>query len=570
MGGLRFDGSTESGWIIDSVNSIETTNIHEFLEAVKDIPDRSRITITYYSIADIHCKSMTVLDVDRHWSRLRLATRNDSNGLWDFQNFDEVKPELPILTLSATFPPLDKALGPSQKILFSLVKVSMALPIRIEGFSKNRTSGSGLVIDIENGLVIVGRNIVPYGLGDISLTFIDSIIIPCQVHYLHPTLNIVILKFDVTLIGTTPIKSAPISDAPILQGHKITLVAYTNNSRTICTQTTVTEISPVVIPPNINPRFRAINFGFILVIVDAVTIDSPVSQQCSSGVLTDSNGDVQGLWLSFTGDRNASSGKDNEYYLGLDVRPFVRMILASYRVNRGLKMYGMAAEFSPVPISQCRTMGLSEKWVHRIEKTVNLSSTRRVLFMVRRVEAGSGTSTVLKNLDLVISVNGVLATQLSTLDLVSDMADTPTESVLAVVIRSKVELELNVPCIEMSGATTDHIVIWAGATFQSPHKAVLQQSKSVFSGVYCVARAKGSPAYAHGICPTQWITHVNDVPTPTLAAFAACCRSLCDLTYARIRTMSFDQFPAVISVKTGDHYWPMSELKRDERGWRVV
>lgn len=223
-GTFRLDGQAESGWIIDSVNTVPTPDLDSFINAVKDIPDRERVPVTYHSIVDVHNKCLMVVNIERHWSKFRMAVRNDVTGYWDFTQLGNAIPSRELKPLNATFIELNKTLGPAQDILRSLAKITVVLACKLEGFPHTKRSGSGLVIDAVNGLIIVGRNILPYNMGDIHITFADSLVIPGQVAFIHPTENIALIKYDPKLIGTTPVKSAPISDLPLSQGDKVTLV----------------------------------------------------------------------------------------------------------------------------------------------------------------------------------------------------------------------------------------------------------------------------------------------------------------------------------------------------------
>jgi pro-apoptotic serine protease NMA111 len=122
-------------------------------------------------------------------------------------------------------------------------------------------------LDAEKGLIVVGRSIVPFNMGDVSITVADSLIIPATVVYLHPTHNLTFLSYDPTLLGGTPVRSAEWADAgggegkALVQGYKVMLVALNHNYKPVCIETMVTDISSVTIPQNSTPRFRAINFG---------------------------------------------------------------------------------------------------------------------------------------------------------------------------------------------------------------------------------------------------------------------------------------------------------------------
>lgn len=79
------------------------------------------------------------------------------------------------------------------------------------------------MVDAERGLVVLGRNIVPFALGDLSITFADSIVIPGKVEFLHPTHNVAMISYDPRLLGDTPVQSAQLSDTPLVQGMIIQL-----------------------------------------------------------------------------------------------------------------------------------------------------------------------------------------------------------------------------------------------------------------------------------------------------------------------------------------------------------
>ncbi|KAJ3271206.1 hypothetical protein HDV01_006995 [Terramyces sp. JEL0728] len=489
VGMLRLDGSADSGWIISAVDTIPVSTLDEFIAAIKDIPDKARVPITYFSIVDIHCKCVSIVNIDRHWNTFRLAVRNDTTGLWDFKEFGDPNPPKPLEILNASFPELDSSLDVSRFILHSLVKITMHIPFRIDGFPKSKKTGAGLVVDAEKGLVIVSRNVVPFMIGDVTVTIAESIVVPGYIEFLHPTQNIALVSYDPRSIGTTPVKTAPISKIPLSQGHKVSLVAFNHSQRPVCILTTVTDIAPVTIPPNITPRFRAINF-------DAISLDTPLASQCSSGAITDQHGHVQGL----------------------------------------------AAEFSSCHLAQCREMGLSQKWATEIERV----SPRRQLLMVRRTQMGSLTATVLKELDIILTIDG---------EIITNMA--PMVNVL--LIRDKKEVQVQVPTTVMDGDVIDRLVCWSGALLQEPHRAVLFQSTQLPSQVYVTGRTRGSPAFGHGIASTQWITHVNNQPTPTLTDFLSVVKDLKTGTYAQIKTISFDMVPCLIGVR----------IVRTKDGWKI-
>ncbi|KAG0333575.1 hypothetical protein BG004_000771 [Podila humilis] len=554
-GMFRFEGP-DRGWLLSSIDNHPIHTLDDFIQVMQGIPDRERIPVVYYSIADVHTTSVAVVQVERHWSRFRLAVRNDKTGIWDFTNLGTPLPPKAIVPSTARFLELDESLGPAKELFSSMVKVSYYMPCRIDGFPKSRKYGAGLVVDAERGLIVVSRNIVPFAMGDLSVTIADSIIVPGKVMYLHPTHNIAIISYNPADIGGTPIRSAKISPINLVQGHQVSLVAFNHNQRPICLKTVVTDITSVTIPHNGTPRFRGIN-------LDAITLDTPLAQQCSSGVLADSEGRVQGLWLSYLGERNAS-GRDNEYHLGLHISTIMPILQP---MQQGLypKLRNLNIEVMPVQMAQARHMGLTDEWVKKVEEA---NPSRHHIFMVRRTETGSVSSSILQELDLILSINGQVITRMYEMDVQYDALELEM-----VVLRKKAEVKVTVPTEAVDGSGTSRLVIWAGAMMHEPHKAVLQQSKTLPSRVYVSARSKGSPSYMYGMVPTMWVTHINGTPTPDLDALLKAVKQCPDNSYVRVKTMSFDMIPTVLSIKTNMHYWPTAEMVRDDKeesGWRKV
>ncbi|KAI8327906.1 trypsin-like cysteine/serine peptidase domain-containing protein [Choanephora cucurbitarum] len=552
-GMFRLDGP-DNGWIVKSVDDKETPTLNTFIEVMQSIPDRARVPVVYYSIADTHTIMVAVVQVERHWSSFRLAVRNDATGLWDFTDLGDPLPPKPIEPSTKHFVQLDDSLGPAKDLIRCLVKVNYYMPCRLDGFPRSRKQGAGIIVDKENGFVVVSRSIVPTAMGDLTLNVADSLVIPAKVLFLHPTHNFTIVQYNPKLLDKTDVMSAPFSEKTLSQGHKVTLVAHNHNQRPVCLSTVVTDITCITIPHNGTPRFRSIN-------MDAITLDTPLALQCSSGLLADADGLVQGLWMNFLGERNMN-GHDNEYHLGIHIAT-VRPILDRLKAGeRHLALRSINAELMPVQMAQATAMGLSDHWIHQVEQA---NPAKHQLFMVRRTEAGCESSKVLKELDLILAVNGQVITRMYEMDI-----QYTSESLQMTILRGKKEMTVDVRTSPVSGEGTDRVIFWAGAVLHEPHKAVLQQSKTLPSRIYISARSKGSPAYMYGLVPTMWITHINGQQVVTLDDLVTAVKHIEDNTYVRVRCVSFDNVPIMLSVKMVNHYFPLEDMIRDpkaECGW---
>ncbi|CAO3676908.1 unnamed protein product [Rhizopus stolonifer] len=550
-GVFRLDG--DDGWIIKAVDDKETPDLNTFIEVMKDIPDYARVSCVYYSIADVHTILGSIIHIDRHWSSFRLAVRNDVSGLWDFTELGDPLPPAALVPTTKKIIELDDCIGPSKSLIRCLVKIHFRTPCRLDGFPYNNRHGSGVIVDKERGFVIVGRGIVPNALGDITITIADSIVIPARVLFLHPTHNYSIIQYDPKALGDTNVMSAPISDKKISQGHNVILVAYNHNRRPVFVRTVATEISCDTIPPNGTPRYRAMN-------LELITLETPLASFCPAGVLADEEGKLQGLWLNFLGE--SVNGRESEYSLGVNIS-IIRPILERLRQGESnLVLRSLNTEFMVPSMASLYSMGLSDDWINKVEEA---NPNKHQLFMVRGTEANSESAAVLKELDVLLAINGKVATRMSDIDVQYE-----ADELDLTILREKKEMTIKVKTNTISGDGTSRVVFWAGAALQEPHQAVLQQSKTTPSQIYVTSAHNGSPACMYGLEATMWITHIRDQKVNTLDDLIQQVKDIPDSTYVRVRCIDFDNVPVMLSLKMMNHYFPLTDLARNSEatcGW---
>ena len=92
-----------------------------------------------------------------------------------------------------------RRLGPS------IVLVNYSIPFRTDGVYAASFSGVGVVVDKDEGLVLVDRDTVTAGLGDASVVFAGSVEVPASVLAIHPTTNLALIQYDPSTIGDTEV-----------------------------------------------------------------------------------------------------------------------------------------------------------------------------------------------------------------------------------------------------------------------------------------------------------------------------------------------------------------------------
>jgi len=187
---------------------------------------------------------------------------------------------------------------------------------------------------------------------------------------------------------------------------------------------------------------------------------------------------------------------------------------------------------------------------------------RQVLSIVRLV-GGSPAVGRLKQGDLLLAIDDKVVNRFREVELaVADKAE-----VNVTVWRDGEEKRVPLPTAALSGLDIDRIVMWAGATLQVPHRAMLAQRGIPPEGVYVGYFSYGSPATRYGLFPGRRIVEVDGIPTPDLDAFLKVVSGRPDRSAIRLRTITWNNAPEVITLKLDRHYWPTYEMRRADQGW---
>ncbi|SCU85590.1 LADA_0D08438g1_1 [Lachancea dasiensis] len=548
-GSFNFDSKEKLGWIVDAIDNQETPNLNTFIEVMKHVEDKKRVTVRYHHLTDQHSPNVASIYIDRHWcSEFRLYQRNDKTGIWDYKNLADPLPALPVVPREAKFIDLSIENRQLAKLSRSLVTVTTTSPIPLDSMAAEPRKASGLVIDAQQGYVIVSRRVIPHDCLDVFVTVADSVILPAEVTFLHPAHNYAVIKYDPSLVKA-PVETPNMSFKRMKRGDKAHFIGYTHNNKLVSSDTTVTDISSLSIPSNLIPRYRATN-------LEAIGIDCNVSSRCNSGIIADDDGTVRALWLSFLGE--IQDGKEKVYLLGLDMsdlKPVIDLLKEGKRPRINI----VDAGFGSISIAQARIRSTPEEWISRMEK----ESENRLQFMhVTRVSFTQEKEKLLPG-DVILSAEGKLVKEMRDLDGIVTSGGGPDDKQVLnfKVVRNGKIVDLLVNTIEVS--ETSHFAVFAGCIVQPPHHAVLQAMSSIPSSVYCTFRGQSSPAMQYGIAATNFITHVNEIETPDLDTFVEVVKAIPDNTYCKIRLVTFDNVPFAISLKTNYHYFPTAELKKD-------
>jgi S1-C subfamily serine protease len=534
------------GAVISAVNGAPIANLDDLEAALATLGDGERAAVRYSTLDDPNGSQLRSVRIDRRWFPAQRCKRDDARGLWACRPVTgDAPPKAPTggSTAFVTSPdPRVAAIAPS------LLQVSFDMPYAIAGVSERNYTGTGLVVDATRGLVVVDRNTVPVSLGDVRVTIAGTLEIPGRVVFVHPLHNLAIVQYDPALIGTTPVKSAKLTSKPFVPGEEIWVVGLASNGELKSRATRVADVDPIVLPLSRTMQFRESNLE---------TVQLVNGPQDFDGVMLDREGRVVGVWSSFASESGRELVQENR---GVPIDVVAEMI---ERVRSGKPIFSLEVELIPVPISAARRLGLTDDWVKRLEKA---NGGVRQALTVTRIVGGSPANGRLEQGDLLLAIDGEVVNTFR--DVERAVADKP--GVLVTVWRNGATREVAVPTVALSGMDFDRVVQWAGATLHAPHRAMLAQRGIPPEGVYVAYFAYGSPATRYGLFPGRRIVEVDGQPTPDLDSFLKAVTGRPDRTSVRLKTISWNNAPDVITLKLDKHYWPAYEMRKVGDNWERV
>lgn len=531
------------GAVITDVGGEAVPDLTAFEKAMEKLADGDRTTFRYVTIDDPQNSVVRSVQVDRTWFPARHCSRSDETGIWPCRDL-AAGPAVPDPEAGSTrFPTNDDrrvdAIAPS------LVMVNFDLPYTVSGVADRHYYGTGLVVDAERGYVLVDRNTVPVAMGDVAITFAGSLEISGQVESVHPLHNLAIVSYDPALIGDTPVRTAGFSSKEPGAGDEVLVVGLKSDHQIAYQSSTVSSMDPLTLPLSRTLRFRDANLEVISLVNEPSQMD---------GVMVDGRGRVMATWSSFCCEGDNDSGQRNSGIASDLVREFVDTVRA------GRPVYSLEAEFGYAPLFAARKLGLDDEWIDRLEE--HDPHARRAL-SINRIAAGSPAAKVLRNGDMLLTIDGKVVTSYRELE-----RAVQKPRVNATVWRDGEAKTFGIDTVALSGSGINHAVSWAGALLQDPHRAMAVQRGIEPTGVYVAYFSYGSPATRYGLWAGRRILEVDDDPTPDLATFLDVVGHKKDQASIRLKTVTWTGAVEVITLKLDNQYWPAYEIRRTADGWQ--
>ncbi len=533
------------GAVIVEMDGGTIDTLDDFEAALAELADGERALVRYVTMENPQNPVVRLLEMDRVWFPSRRCSRDDTLGVWPCRDLAQGPPPAAPATgstrLTAFRDPVLRAIAPS------LVVVTFDLPYTLSGVGDRHYYGTGLIVDKERGLVLVDRNTVPLAIGDVTITFAASLEVRGKVEQLHPLHNYAIVSYDPASIGTTPVREARFDTSTVHPGEKVWVVGIKGDHQLVHQESRVASVEPLVLPLSRTLRFRDSNIEGISLVNGPNDFD---------GVLVNDDGEVRATWSSFAVQTGGEVAQLNRGIPAEVAKQFVDI------VGRGEPIYSLEAEFVYSPLFAARKMGVDEAWVRRLEES---NPVRRRALSITRIVAGSPAAELLRNGDMLLAIDDKVVTSFRELEHAVQKPE-----VKVTVWRNDEVHEMRIRTAALDGRGISRAISWAGALIQDPHRAMAAQRGVSPDGVYVAYFSYGSPATRHGLWAGRRVVEVNETPTPDLQAFIDAVKDIGHRESVRLKTVSWNETPEVITLKLDTQYWPGYEIRRTGDGWRRV
>ncbi len=530
------------GAVIVAAGSEVINTIDDLEQVLAGLADQQQVALRIISVEEPGSSRLRVIRMDRRWFPAVRCHRDDVRGEWPCRDLAAGPPARPPEGGTASLvPQRDPRL---RRIAPSLVLVNFDMPYVVSGVSEQHYYGTGVVLDAERGFVVVDRNTIPEAMGDVRITFGGTLEIPARVVFVHPVHNLALLAYDPALIGDTPVKSVRLNSTVPEPGDELWVIGLRGGDKLAAQPTTFSSLEPVSYPLSRTMRFRESNLETLALVSPPRDVD---------GVVTNRRGEVVSLWSSFAWQGNGQLRQENR---GMPAEYLAELLEIA---RSGQTLHSLEVEWAQMPLADARRLGLPADWAQRI---AGQDPERRQILGVTRTVAGSPAANLLQPGDLLLTIDGVVATRFRE---VERLTQKPT--VVVEVLRNSQVLGIDIATVPLDGTGIRRALLWAGALLQAPYRDMAAQRGVEPTGVYVSYFAFGSPASRHGLLAGRRITAVDGNAIADLDQFIAVVGGKRNRDSVRLTTVTWNGQVEVLTLRLDDTYWPPYQIVWHDGQW---
>lgn len=544
-GGSFAGAGVPTGSVITEFNGANVSTVEEFNKQLTQIANEEKVNVRYFDFATPNTTNYRLVEINRKWFTHSYCVKSAELDYWPCQEqqYQAQHDEAELSNLVENFLPVD-----SQNIEHALVNVNFNSPYSIQGRSGDRNSyGTGVIVDIQQGWIIVPRSVVFSMLGDVKITFNNRFEVNGKIEYIHPLHNLALISYQPHEVNNAKVSQVTLSTKKVNNGDPIVQMGLNYDGIVEYRQTFVDTTEEFWLRQFNVPQFVDKN-------IDATHLVNP--NTAIDGVLLNQQNEVTGIWAVF--DAADDKGKSASNSIAGLSSAYILDLLATFKNKK--PVYSLDIGLTMIPPVNALQMGLDETWLNKINQRRPNSNK---LLAIYNVSKYADSFNFLKRGDILLAIDG---DPVSSFKQVEDLIQKPQVNVTYFS-----EGHINTSTIEttaLNGNDIERVIYWSGLYLHAPHRAALVQGNINNSGVYVASYKYGSPAQRYGLYAMRRIVEIDGKAIVTLDDFIDAVKDKPHQASVVIKTIDFDNKPSVIALKVNNHYWPLHDLKYTNGEWQ--
>jgi S1-C subfamily serine protease len=432
----------------------------------------------------------------------------------------------------------------------ALVNVSFTSPYSIQGRSGNNSRvGTGVIVDVNKGWLVVSRSVVSSMLGDVKLVFNNRLEISAKVEYIHPLHNLALVSYSPTLLTNVAVAQVRLSKGGMASGETVLQMGLNDDG--------VVEYRETQVDMQEELRLRQFNVPqFIEGNIEVTYLLNP--NDSIDGILVNSDKEVTALWSTF--EQSDTRGKDiHSIRAGISVDYIAQLMTL---VSKQQAIYSLDINLTQIAPVDALQMGLTETWLTKL-KQQNPQADK--LLSIYNVATSSPSAQVFKRGDILLAINDTPVTSFKQVETLSQQPQ--------VTVTYFSQGQINTVMLNTTplyGNDISQVFYWSGLYLHAPHRAAQLQGNVSAEGVYVASYSYGSPATRYGLYAMQRIVEIDGQAIATTDDFVNAVKSKQHQQSVLIKTLDFNNNPRVITLKVNNNYWPFYEIKYQNGQWQKV
>lgn len=527
--------------VITELNGAEVNTLEEFNVQLMQIADKQKVHLRYFDFSTPNTTNYALVEINRTWFEHTYCHKDDELGYWPCGE-----------SLSSSVTPENKNIEGQAKVTNrvedALVSVSFVSPYAIQGRNGNDIKyGTGVIVDIDKGWVVVSQNTVYSNAGDVKIIFNNKLEVEGRVEYIHPLHNLTLISYDTGALDNIKVAQIDMQLQKLEPGDPVKQVGLNSQGVVEYRETEIDTTEELWLSRFDVPRYIDGN-------IEASHLVNP--NRAIDGVLLNEQQKVVALWLEF----EQSDGKEATTVLAGFSVDYVQELLTL--VQNKTPLYSLDINLTQIPPIDALQMGLSNEWLETIQ---NHSPNTNKILAVYNTAVNAASSKVLKRGDLILAINDQPFATFRELERLTQLASVN----ITYLSQGKVHTA-DVETTSLNGNNIEQLFFWSGLYLHSPHRAAQLQGNVSDSGIYVASYNYGSPATRYGIYAMRRIVEIDGQAIDTPDDFIDAVKGKQNQSSVVIKTLRFNNQPEVITLKLDNNYWPFFEFKYHNGHWQRI